>query len=87
MTNREIYVRFLSVTQALESRGELADVDLLGQKLLELLAIAAEKISPWTLAKPWTQHGLLLQRLCIEKSEIWLMLGMFLRIFWQKSQN
>jgi DNA-binding MarR family transcriptional regulator len=46
MTNREIYVRFLSVTQALESRGELADVDLLGQKLLELLAIAAEKNQP-----------------------------------------
>ncbi len=46
MNNREIYVRFLGATQALESGSHLVEVDLIGQKLLELLAIAAEKNQP-----------------------------------------
>jgi len=46
MNNREIYVRFLGATQALESGSHLVEIDLMGQKLLELLAIAAEKNQP-----------------------------------------
>ena len=65
MNNREIYVRFLSATQAHESRGTLSNVDLLGQKLLELLAIAFDKNEPMTggqamasfwIASPATLH-------------------------------
>ncbi len=51
MNNREIYVRFLGATQALESGSHLVEVDLIGQKLLEILAIASEKNEPMTVSQ------------------------------------
>jgi DNA-binding MarR family transcriptional regulator len=51
MNNREIYVKFLSSTQTLDSDVTLSDVDLLGQKLLEILAIASEKNEPMTVSQ------------------------------------
>jgi DNA-binding MarR family transcriptional regulator len=43
MKSSEIYLRFLAISDALNQEMKRADVDLTSQKLLEAIAVAAEK--------------------------------------------
>ncbi len=51
MNDRKIYLKYLTLTQTLNLDVTLSDVDLLGQKLLEILAIASEKNEPMTVSQ------------------------------------
>jgi len=46
MNNREIYVRFLRVTQALDGMNHSSEIDLMELKLLEMLAVASDDATP-----------------------------------------
>lgn len=46
MTNREMYVRFLHAMHSIDVDRQLQGIDLMGLKLLEMLAVASENKAP-----------------------------------------